>query len=144
MLMLKILNKGGRPPKLDEGMVWEILRLKSEYGINTWKQSFKLAKEMYPAWNMPSYRVALSSIYKLFEALYWLIQFTLRLSRASFLKKNKFCFVDSSPIPVCRLHKSRSSKLCKEYADYGKNSMGYYYGVKMQSPILMDLFCNME
>ena len=41
-------------------------------------------------------------------------------------------FVDSTPIPVCKLHKSRSHKVCKEIAGYSKNSMGYYYGIKLQ------------
>ena len=27
-------------------MIWEILRIKCEYGISTWKQTFKLAKEL--------------------------------------------------------------------------------------------------
>ena len=41
-------------------------------------------------------------------------------------------FVDSTPLPVCRLHKSRSHKVCKEFSGYSKNSMGFYYGIKLQ------------
>jgi hypothetical protein len=81
MYMLEIKDKGGRPPKLDEEMIWEILRIKCEYGISTWKQTFKLTKEMYSNWDMPSYNNSILSIYKTFKALYWLIQFTLRLNR---------------------------------------------------------------
>jgi hypothetical protein len=32
---------------------------------------------------------------------------------------------------VCRLHKSKSHKVCKDFAGYGKNSMGYYYGIRL-------------
>ena len=85
--MLEIGNKGGRPQKLNEEMIWEILRIKCEYGISTWKQTFKLAKELYPNWDMPSYNNSILSIYKMFQALYWIIQFTLRLNKANFLKK---------------------------------------------------------
>ena len=40
--------------------------------------------------------------------------------------------MDSTPLPVCRLHKSRSHKVCKEFSGYSKNSMGFYYGIKLQ------------
>lgn len=40
MLMLEIKDKGGRPPKLSEEMIWEILAIKSEF--SAWKQTFEL------------------------------------------------------------------------------------------------------
>jgi hypothetical protein len=87
MLLLEITDKGGRPPKLSEEMIWKILAIKSEFSIPTWKQALENAKRIHPTWDMPTYRRSIGSIYKLFEALYWLIQFNLRLNRASFLKK---------------------------------------------------------
>jgi hypothetical protein len=32
---------------------------------------------------------------------------------------------------VCRLHKSSSHISCSSFAGYSKNSMGYYYGVRL-------------
>ena len=32
---------------------------------------------------------------------------------------------------MCRLHKSKSAKVCQDFAGYGKNSMGWYYGMRM-------------
>ena len=37
MLILKIPNKGERPAKLSEEMIWEILAIKSEFSTPAWK-----------------------------------------------------------------------------------------------------------
>jgi hypothetical protein len=39
--------------------------------------------------------------------------------------------VDSTSVPVCRLHKSSSHKSCNEFANYSKNSTGWYFGVRL-------------
>jgi hypothetical protein len=34
-----VKNLGGRPPKITEEMVWEVIRIKGEYGIGDWKKT---------------------------------------------------------------------------------------------------------
>ncbi len=40
-------------------------------------------------------------------------------------------FIDSTPIEVCHPCRSRSHKVFKELAGWGKNSMGWHYGFKL-------------
>ena len=40
-------------------------------------------------------------------------------------------FIDSTPIEVCHPCRSRSHKVFKHIAGWGKNSMGWHYGFKL-------------
>jgi hypothetical protein len=80
-------NLGGRPPKITEIMVWEIIRIKGEYGIGEWKKSINLCQELHPDWVLPSYKNCLAGVYRTFDMMVNSIQFILILNRLEFLKK---------------------------------------------------------
>lgn len=55
---------------------------------------------------------------------------------ASFLKtrlgtQTGIAFIDSTPISVCHPCRARSNKVFKGLAQWGKNSVGWYYGLKL-------------
>jgi hypothetical protein len=50
-----VKNLGGRPPKITDDMVWEMIRIKGEYGIGEWKRTINLCRELHPDWALPNY-----------------------------------------------------------------------------------------
>ena len=80
-------NKGGRPPKLTDEMFWEILQIRVEYGQTTWKQTLKLAKRIYPYWQLPTYNNFLLYLSRKLLILAKLIQYILLINRQKTLKK---------------------------------------------------------
>jgi hypothetical protein len=80
-------NLGGRPPKITQDMVWEIIRVKGEYGISDWVKSIKLAKELNPSWDLPHYNNCILGIHRTFETMLKTIQLILILNQQISLKK---------------------------------------------------------
>jgi hypothetical protein len=85
--VIKVKNLGGRPPKITQDMIWEIIRIKGEYGIGEWKRTINLAKELHPDWSLPNYKNCLSGVYRTFEMMVDSIQLILFLNRIEFVKK---------------------------------------------------------
>jgi hypothetical protein len=82
-----IKNLGGRPPKITEEMVWEVIRIKGEYGVGDWKKTINLCQELHPDWSLPNYKNCLAGVYRTFDMMIGSIRFILFLNRLEFLKK---------------------------------------------------------
>jgi hypothetical protein len=82
-----VKNLGGRPPKITDGVVWEMIRIKSQYGIGEWKKTIYLFRELHPDWALPNYKNCLAGIYRTFDMLVNTINFVLFMNRLEFLKK---------------------------------------------------------
>jgi hypothetical protein len=82
-----VKNLGGRPSKITEEMVWEVIRIKGEYGIGEWKKTINLCQELHPDWALPNYKNSLAGVYRTFDVLLNSIRFILFLNRLKFLKK---------------------------------------------------------
>lgn len=52
--------------------------------------------------------------------------------------------MDSTMLPVCKLHRANQHKVCKNIADFGKNHQGWHYGFKLHASIdLRGRFCGL-
>ena len=54
---LSLKNLGGRPPKISQEQVFEMIRIKGEYGILTWNKTIDLCQELHPTWQLPQCRI---------------------------------------------------------------------------------------
>ena len=134
----------GRPAKLSFNKLLFCLNLKRKYTCETWLGFYKLLKdrlefqsgidgvntEMYL--NLPSYANFLKSIKRLIFYLFRLIYYQIELNRKTFLNQEvRIAFVDSTPLPVCKVIRSSRHKTMKEFAEYSKSTTGWYYGFKL-------------
>lgn len=46
-------------------------------------------------------------------------------------KKTKIYYVDGSCLPVCHIKRSKRNKVFKEIAEYGRTSVGWFFGLKV-------------
>jgi hypothetical protein len=54
------------------------------------------------------------------------------------LQQSDIGIVDSTMIPVCKLHRVDSHKVAKDKAQFGKNWQGWHYGFKLHTTINLD------
>jgi hypothetical protein len=138
-------NKGGqlgRPRKLSIDQIYECILLKSQYSIQYWKCLFKLYQKIYPDLVMPVYHNCLSSVYKFFFWLVKAINLILYENRQRFLAgKVRVAFIDSTALPVCHLLRSSRHRTMKEFAEFSKGTMGWYFGIKFH--IVIDYCTNL-
>ena len=132
----------GRPRKLSLDQIHECILLKSQYSIGYWKCLFKLYQKIYPDLVMPVYHNCLSSVYKFFFWLVKAINLILYENRQRFLAgKIKVALIDSTPLPVCHILRSSRHKTMKEFAEFSKGTMGWYFGIKFH--IVIDYSTNL-
>jgi Transposase DDE domain len=138
-------NKGGRlgrPGKLSVEQIYEFIMLKSQYSIQYWKCLFKLYQKIYPDVVMPVYHNCLSSVYKFFFWIVKAINLILYQNRNRFLAgKVKVALIDSTPLPVCHILRSSMHRTMKEFAEFSKGTMGWYFGMKFH--IVIDYSTNL-
>jgi hypothetical protein len=124
----------GRPPKLSLEQVYEFIRIKKDYDVGDWKKTFKVCQEIHPDWDLPVYHNCLSSLHRLFGYMFWFVQMSLYFHRKNFFESKsnlKVVFMDSTCVPVCHILRSSRHKTMKNYAQYSKSTMGWYYGLKL-------------
>ena len=46
-------------------------------------------------------------------------------------KKTGVYYIDSISLPACNLKRSHRNKVLKQVSDYGKNSVGWFFGMKL-------------
>lgn len=86
-----------------------------DFVCNLWKPEFP---------NLPSYSRFINIMKR---AIFPLTLFTHIHSG----KHSGIYYVDSSCLPVCHLKRSRRNKVFKGIADYGKTSVGWFFGLKL-------------
>jgi penicillin-binding protein-related factor A (putative recombinase) len=132
--------KTGRPSKLTFTQLLYCLNLKREYTCETWLGLYRCLvdrrkieeKTKDISLNLPSYANFLKSIKRLIFYLFQLIYYQTELNRQAFFRKqNRIAFVDSTPIPVCKVIRSSRHETMKDYAEYSKSTTGWYYGFKL-------------
>lgn len=83
--------------------------------FNYWKSYFK---------TLPSYQRMIELIPRL------LLHLTL-FSQIYAGKKTGIYYIDSTVLPACHLKRSKRNKVFKHVAQYGKSSMGWFFGLKL-------------
>jgi len=123
---------GGRPRLMSFEMVMECLDMKTKYSCENWKGLYSCIIDNKKDWKLPTYGNFLHTIKTFLLFLMIQIQWVLNLNRIEFFtKKDKIAFVDSTPLPVCKTIRSGRHKTMKEFAEYSKSTMGWYYGFKL-------------
>lgn len=123
--------RGGRPSILSQSelvtiLIWSTLSLKQ----STLKDLYGSAQNyLHPEFpHLPSYATFVRHCHRLLPVCLKLLEQL--LSDTSAIR-----FVDSTMLPVCKLHRMDSHKVCKNIADFGKNHQGWHYGFKLHASI---------
>lgn len=128
----KAFMGGGRPRLMSFDMVMESLEMKAKYTCDTWKGLYLCIRDNKKKWKLPTYGNFLNTIKTFLKFLLVQIEWLLLINQIQFLtRKDKIAFVDSTPLPVCKLIRSNRHKTMKEFAEYSKSTMGFYFGFKL-------------
>ena len=95
---------------------------------------FKTFKEFYTLQVLPHWKKAfpkLVSYNRFVELIPWCLMLLCCFLQTRRGEVTGISFIDSTPIEVCHPCRSRSHKVFKELAGWGKNSMGWHYGFKL-------------
>ena len=95
---------------------------------------FKTFKEFYTLQVLPHWKKAfpkLVSYNRFVELMPWCLMLLCCFLQTRRGEVTGISFIDSTPIEVCHPCRSRSHKVFKELAGWGKNSMGWHYGFKL-------------
>lgn len=123
--------KGGRPQILKNSelvtiLIWNALTSKLKLIKDIYKNiKLYLKKEFL---KVPKY---VAFVYQCHRIIPLLISVLERLLR----KDTKVRIMDSTMIPVCKLHRVNRYKVAKNLASYGKNHQGWHYGFKLHASI---------
>lgn len=125
---------GGRPRFLSCQQLLHCLDDKAKYCCENWKGLYNCIVDNHDDWKIPSYANFLKSLKSLLYFLIDMIHLTLYINRLEFFSRSdKIAFVDSTPLPVCKVIRSSRHKTMKYFAQYSKSTTGWYYGLKLHS-----------
>ncbi len=124
----------GRPPALSDPevlaiLIWHSIVLKQ-----------KTLKDMYEATRLyhhvdfprlPSYSAFVSSCHRALPQMFRLL--SLLLSDEEAIR-----IMDSTMLPVCRIHRADSHKVAQGMAQFGKNWQGWHFGFKLHASISLE------
>ena len=135
--------KTGRPRKMGLSLFMEALDLKAKYTCETWKGIHRLMVDVgglinknndsrFEKWNIPSYANFLKGLKTLTLFIVHNISLLLAINQIEFFRrKDRIALVDSSSLPACKVIRSSRHKTMRDFAEYSKSTMGWYYGVKL-------------
>jgi hypothetical protein len=126
----QVVRKTGRPrllsdPEVVTILVWNTVALKQSTLKDIFNAISLYHKGDFP--RLPSYK---TFVRKCHEAIPETIGLLERI-----LQPSSIGVVDSTMIPVCRLHRADSHKVAKGKAQFGKNWQGWHYGFKLHATI---------
>jgi len=128
--------KTGRPVKLNFSDLIQCLDFKRKYACDTWIGLYRClldkSKIGEVKFSLPDYSNFLKSIKRLIFYLFYLIYYQTKINKETFFKKQfRIAFVDSTPVSVCKVIRSRRHKSMQDYAEYSKSTTGWFYGLKL-------------
>jgi hypothetical protein len=129
----------GRPASLCLSEAATISLIRSEYGVRTWKGTYRLIKDRFPTeFRLPEYKNFVLLMNKYARALMILLNILLWFNRqqAGVIK-----LVDSTPLPVCMNRRIHRHKTMRSVASRSKTSTGWFYGLKLH--VVSDLTGNL-
>lgn len=126
---------GGRPRTMKFRNVLLCLNLKQKYTCETWKGLYNCLIDKGKSeidFKIPHYSNFLITVKTFVTFLIQILLWQINMNKVEFLKKDfKIAFVDSTSLPVCKIIRSSRHKTMKEFAEYSKSTMGWYYGFKL-------------
>lgn len=125
--------KGGRPPILPDSalvtlLVWNTLVLQHKTLKGLWRCTQIHLTEDFP--HLPSYPAFIAHCHRVLPHLSSLLR--------ELLCDSAVRIVDSTMLPVCKLHRAGRHKVAKIVASFGKNHQGWHYGFKLHASVTLD------
>lgn len=121
----------GRPASFSLSEAATISLIRSNYGVRTWKGTYKLLQDRYPGdFTLPDYKNFVLLMNKYAKALMVLLNILLWFNRQ---KAGMIKLVDSTPLPVCMNRRIKRHKTMKSVATRSKTSTGWFYGLKLHA-----------
>ncbi len=129
----KIHPKGGRPPVLRDTdlvtlLIWNTLILRQKTLKGLWRCSTVHLTAEFP--RLPSYPAFVAQCHRVLPHLWTLLQ--------ELLCADQMRIVDSTMLPVCKIHRADRHKVAKIVASFGKNHQGWHYGFKLHTSVTLD------
>jgi hypothetical protein len=124
---------GGRPPILTDAdvvtlLAWNTLVLQQKTLKGLWRcAQIHLAAE-FP--HLPTYSPFVAHCHRVLPHLHALLQ--------ELLCNSPIRIVDSTMLPVCKIHRADRHKVAKLVASFGKNHQGWHYGFKLHTSVTLD------
>ena len=138
IFVLKKSNKG-RSPNLRLSDIATITLIQSRYQIKTLKSLHTFLSYHYSnMFKLPAYQNFVISMNKNSMLLLQLMLYTLKINKN---KLTKIKFIDSTPVPVCKIYRSSRHKTMKLLASKKKSTTGWFYGLKLH--LMCDLKYNL-
>ncbi len=133
--LLNHSRHGGRPRTMSFSDVLVCLSLKQIYTCETWKGLYNCLIDRGKSeidFKIPHYSNFLITIKSFMIFLVQIILWQVNINKVEFLMKDfKIALVDSTPLPVCKTIRSSRHKTMREFAEYSKGTMGWFYGFKL-------------
>ncbi len=122
-------NKG-RPLTLKPPDIATITLIQKHYQIKTLKSLHNLLKEKYTDIfpKLPAYQ---NFVIIMNKSSTFLLSILLLVLQAGKPYLTKVKFIDSTPVPVCKVYRSKGHKTMKLLASKKKSTTGWFYGLKL-------------
>jgi len=119
-------SRTGPPCCLDDSEIMTILILFQMTRFRDFKTFYLFAKQYWHRYfpNMPSYQRFIELIKRVIFPMTLFVQIKQG-------KQTGIYYIDSSCLPVCHLKRSKQHKTFEEIAQYGKTSVGWFFGLKI-------------
>lgn len=131
---------GGRPRTLSMSevvtiLIWQSLAMKAKTLKDAHDWIIRYHRDDFP--RFPKYRRFVELCHQVMPSLVFVLEQLLETEAAVRV-------MDSTMLPVCKLHRADGHKVAKNIADFGKNHQGWHYGFKLHASIdLRGRFCGL-
>ncbi len=122
--------KTGRPPALSDSELLTIPIFSSlTENHQRLSEVYAWVKRFYPGWFvLPAYANFVAGVHRALPVM-------IALLKSLLAERAPLRFADSTMIPVCRQVRSKSHKVAKGLAAWGKNHQDWFYGFKLHISI---------
>lgn len=129
----QIHPNGGRPTVLSDSdlvtiLIWNTLVLNQKTLKGLWRCTAVHLTADFP--RLPSYPAFVAHCHRVLPHLQALLQ--------ELLCDSPVRLVDSTMLPVCRIHRADRHKVARNVASFGKNHQGWHYGFKLHAAVTLD------
>lgn len=130
-LMPKVPERTGRPPALSESevltlLVWNMLSSNQKTLKGLYRHASLYHARDFPS--IPSYQAFVDACHRSLPLMLWLLKELLQ-------DEASVRIVDSTMLPVSKLHRADSHRTAKGLAQFGKNHQGWHFGFKLHASI---------
>ena len=117
----------GRPPNLNLSDVAVILIIQNQYGNQNLKKLYNELRDHYNTYfQLPCYKNFVLTLRRRTVELIGIVPEICKYYSLAGIK-----FIDSTPLPVCKIWREKSHKVMKLLARKSKSTTGWYHGLKL-------------